>query len=63
MTGNLGRASGALAMELTSLPVAQQMHSDSLVDLRQDFHKHTELKFREHRTATVIAERLAGHDL
>ena len=38
-------------------------HSDCLVDLRRDFHKHAELSFQEHRTATVIAERLSAAGL
>ena len=33
--------------------------SDTLVDLRRDFHRHPELAFREHRTARRVAERLA----
>jgi amidohydrolase len=31
---------------------------DSLLALRRDFHRHPELSLHEHRTATVIAERL-----
>ncbi len=36
---------------------------DGLVELRRDFHRHAELSFQEHRTATVIAERLAAAGL
>ena len=28
--------------------------------LRQDLHRHPELSFKEHRTAAIVAERLAG---
>jgi amidohydrolase len=34
--------------------------SDTLVDLRRDFHRHPELAFQEHRTARRVAERLAA---
>ena len=34
--------------------------SDTLVDLRRDFHRHPELAFEEHRTARRVAERLAA---
>lgn len=52
-------------MKKTSLPFAQEMQkqSDSLVEMRRDFHKHAELSFQEHRTATVIAEKLAAAGL
>ena len=35
-----------------------QTIAPDLVELRRDFHKHPETAFREHRTATIVAERL-----
>lgn len=32
---------------------------DDFVDLRRDIHRHPELAFKEHRTAALVAERLA----
>jgi amidohydrolase len=34
-----------------------------LIALRRDFHRHPELSFQEHRTAAVVADRLAALDL
>ncbi len=52
-------------MKKSSLPYATDIESgkSGLVELRRDFHKHAELSFQEHRTATVIAERLAAAGL
>lgn len=36
---------------------------ESLIALRRDFHRHPELGFEEHRTATIIAERLEAAGL
>jgi amidohydrolase len=47
-------------MSKTTLPLADELkkRQDSLLALRRDFHRHAELSLQEHRTATVIAERL-----
>ncbi len=52
-------------MNKTTLSFSEQMarRAESLVSLRRDFHKHAELSFKEHRTATVIAERLSAAGL
>jgi amidohydrolase len=51
----------------STLDLSQEvrMRRDSLTDLRRDFHRHPELSLKEHRTATVIAEKLhaAGLDV
>ena len=36
---------------------AQALHQQ-LIDWRRDFHRHPELGFQEHRSASVISERL-----
>ncbi len=52
-------------MKKTALSFADEIRkkNDSLVSLRRDFHQHAELSFKEFRTATVIAERLAAAGL
>ncbi|MEE8434322.1 MAG: amidohydrolase, partial [bacterium] len=52
-------------MSKTTLSFGEQMarRAESLVSLRRDFHKHAELSFKEHRTATVIAEQLSAAGL
>jgi len=47
-------------MAKTTLELAQEVRKrrDGLIALRRDFHRFPELGFQEHRTATVIAERL-----
>jgi amidohydrolase len=52
-------------MKKTTPSFAEQLtqRKDSLISLRRDFHRHAELSFEEHRTATVIAERLAAAGL
>ncbi|MCZ6531955.1 MAG: M20 family metallopeptidase [SAR324 cluster bacterium] len=52
-------------MKKSSLPFSREIEArnGSLVELRRDFHKHAELSFQEHRTAAVIAERIAAAGL
>jgi len=47
-------------MSKADLDLAQEaaLRRPGLIALRRDFHRHPELGFQEHRTATVIAERL-----
>ena len=47
-------------MSTISQPWSQEIgqRRDSMVALRQEFHRHPELSFKEHRTAEIIAERL-----
>jgi amidohydrolase len=47
-------------MSKTTLELVQEVkkRQDGLIALRRDFHRHPELGFQEHRTATIIAERL-----
>ena len=35
-------------------------NSDTLTEIRRDIHKHPELAYEEHRTADIVAERLAS---
>ena len=52
-------------MKKTTPAFSEQIaaRAESLISLRRDFHKHAELSFQEHRTATVIAEQLAAAGL
>jgi len=52
-------------MSKTAPTYAQEVRQrhETLIALRRDFHRHAELSHKEHRTATVIAEKLAAAGL
>jgi hippurate hydrolase len=45
---------------MTDVLDAMRAQADDFVGLRRDIHQHPELAFGEHRTAALVAERLAG---
>jgi amidohydrolase len=50
-------------MDFTQFVQQADALADEIIALRRDFHRHPELGFQEHRTAGVVADKLANLDL
>jgi amidohydrolase len=55
------RVSSTPAQTATDVPERFAGERDELVALRRDLHRHPELRYQEHRTAGICAERLAQY--